>query len=107
MSSSDLDYRDYSLEILQRPLPAIEAPETEHIFTTQQHIAASTSGQPQPPPPSPLPPPPSPLLLPPPSPPVSIRMSDTARKEQWKTNVNSAISGNDATLDQVNLGIHL
>lgn len=85
--SSDLAYRDYSLEILQRPLPAIDAPQTEHIFPPEETVDAitathmSSSGQHHH------------QASPSPSGPDEA-MSDTARKELWKANVNSAISGN-------------
>lgn len=69
--SSDSEYRDYSQEILQRPLPVIETPHTEGHSTRSKSESAFLNVEVQP-----------------------RRMSETVRREQWKANVNSAISGN-------------
>lgn len=77
--------RDYSHEILTRPLPKLDPP--EHIFPEQQHQQHQQHyhSQPPPPPPPPIRSPSTVLQTP--------EYTPEIKQQLWKTNVNSAISG--------------
>ena len=81
--SSDL-YRDYSNEILKRPLPKLEPPPPT-LFAMKNEKMVNIVEQQRPSSSS--------TIINVPQQPSSSSAAGNHRKQQWKANVNSAISG--------------